>query len=275
MTHTKTQDIEVELLLEALFRCHGYDFRHYSRAHITRRILKRVTLAELDSISGLQQELIHDPAMLETLLLDFSINVTEMFRDPEVYRAIRQKVIPLLATYPFIKIWHAGCSTGEEVYSMAILLREEGLYDRCRIYATDFNAGCLDVAKKGIYSMERLKEYTANYREAGGKEPFSAYYHADYDSILIDQSLKENILFSQHNLVTDGSFGDINLIFCRNVLIYFDRSLKNRVIQLFSDSLTPGGILCIGTKESLDTTRFTDQFKKLSGPERIYRKHYN
>lgn len=223
------EDIEVHLFLEAIFLRYGYDFRNYSRSHIKRRLLNRLNLSEFESIPDLQSEVLKDQDLFHDILKDFSINVTEMFRDPDLFKYIREEIIPVLKSYPRIRIWHAGCSTGEEVYSMAILLKEEGLYDRCTIYATDFNKNVLDKAKEGIYPLDIIKNYTSNYISAGGKEDFADYYVAKYDSIIFNSTLKENITFAEHNLATDHVFNDMHLIICRNVLIYFDIDLQNRV----------------------------------------------
>ena len=267
-------NIEIKLFLEAIFQKYGYDFRNYSLAHIKRRILHRLSVSHIGSISIMQDRVLRDPDFLQQILLDFSINVTEMFRDPDFYKAIRKEVVPLLKTYPFIKIWHAGCSTGEEVYSMAILLQEEGLLERTQIYATDFNQNVLKSAKEGIYSVENVKEYTQNYLRAGGKENFSDYYTAHYDRVMMNKDLCENVLFAHHNLVTDSVFSEVNLVICRNVLIYFERVLQNRVVGLFKDSLISGGILCLGSKESLQFNEHAQFFSPLVGKEKIYRKNY-
>ena len=264
--------LEIELLLEGIFRHYGFDFRSYAFASIKRRLWRRVHAEGIETISGLQSKVLHDPACMERLLLDLSINVTAMFRDPSFYLAFRLKIVPLLRTYPFIRLWHAGCSTGEEVFSMAILLREEGLYDRARIYATDINEVVLQQAKTGIFPLANMQEYTHNYQMAGGRRSFSEYYTAKYDGALFDQSLIENVLFSQHNLVTDGSFSEFNAILCRNVMIYFDKSLQNRVHDLFYGSLTMFGVLGLGKKESLKFTRHEDRYEKLDEPEKLYRK---
>ncbi|MDQ6717575.1 MAG: protein-glutamate O-methyltransferase CheR [Gemmatimonadota bacterium] len=263
--------IEVELLLEGIYRQYGFDFRAYAYASIRRRLWKRIETEGLRSVSALQEHVLHRPEMMEKLLLDLSINVTAMFRDPSFYVAFRQKVVPMLRTYPFIRLWHAGCSTGEEVYSMAILLREEGLYDRARIYATDINEVVLQRAKAGIFPIDRMQEYTENYMRAGGKKSFSEYYTAKYGGALFDQSLTKNIVFSQHNLVTDKSFSEFNVILCRNVLIYFDKTLQTKVHELFYDSLGMFGILCLGSRESLRFMRYEQCYEQL-GTEKIFRK---
>lgn len=264
--------IEIRLLLEAIYLKYGYDFKNYSFAHLKRRLEYRRQLSGMDTYSQMQHRLIYDESFFNALLLDLSINVTEMFRDPWVYRKIREVVVPILKTYSFIKVWHAGCSAGQEVYSMAILLKEEGMEKRAQIYATDFNELILSKAKDAIYPMEVMRDYTVNYQKAGGKRDFSDYYTADYNHAIIRKSLNEKILFSSHNLVTDGVFGEMNLIFCRNVLIYFDRKLQDKVLKLFYDSLCPGGFLCLGTKESLKFSGFSDAFEIVCDREKIYRK---
>lgn len=272
--NTENINIEIKLFLEAIFQKYGYDFRNYSLAHIKRRILHRLAITKLESISLMQHRVLTDPDFLQQILLDFSINVTEMFRDPDFYLALRKEVIPILKTYPFIKIWHAGCSTGEEVYSMAIVLKEEGLLERTQLYATDFNQRVLKHAKEGIFSIESIKDYTQNYIRAGGTEHFSDYYMADYDRVIMDKTLSQNVLFAHHNLVTDNVFSEVNMVICRNVLIYFDRDLQNRAIGLFNESLLAGGILCLGSKESLQFNEHYSAFSSLVSKEKIYRKNY-
>jgi chemotaxis protein methyltransferase CheR len=233
---------------------------------------KRIEAEGLTTISGLQERVLHEPAMMERLLLDLSINVTAMFRDPGFYRVFREQVVPTLRTYPFIRLWHAGCATGEEVYSMAMLLEEESLYERSRIYATDINEVVLQKAKAGIFPLERMQEYTENYIAAGGKRAFSDYYVAKYGGALFSPSLTRNVVFSQHNLVTDSSFSEFNAILCRNVLIYFDKSLQARVHELFYNSLVMFGILALGSRESLRFSPYEDSYEQINGPEKIYRK---
>jgi chemotaxis protein methyltransferase CheR len=264
--------IEIELLLEGVFRHYGFDFRAYAYASIRRRLWKRIEEEGLASVSALQERVLHEPEMMEKLLLDLSINVTAMFRDPSFYVAFRQHVVPMLRTYPFIRIWHAGCSTGEEVYSMAMLLREEGLYDRSRIYATDINEVVLKRAKAGIFPLERMQEYTDNYMRAGGKKSFSEYYTAKYGGALFDQSLTKNVVFSQHNLVTDRSFSEFNVILCRNVLIYFDKTLQSKVHSLFYDSLAMFGVLVLGSKETPRFMAHEECYEQIAPPEKIFRK---
>ena len=266
------EDIEINLLLEAIFQMYGYDFRSYTKASIRRRVMHRLTMSGFSSIMEMTDKVLKDRRFFVTLLNDLTVNVTEMYRDPEFYQALRSEVIPVLKTYPFIKIWHAGCSTGEEIYSMAIMLEEEGLYDRAMIYATDIDKNVLASAKKGIYSLEAVKQYNDNYRRAGGKHNLSDYYTARYDSVIMEQRLKRNIVFADHDLATDQVFGEMHMILCRNVLIYFDRELQQRVIRLFSDSLDMGGYLCLGTKESLKFSGQDDTFEPIDESLRIFRK---
>lgn len=266
------ETLEVQLLLEGVFRYYGFDFRNYALASLKRRIWNTIRSEKLTSISGLQEKVLHDPACLERFLDGISVNVTDMFRDPNFFLAFRNTVVPLLRTYPFIRIWHAGCSTGEEVYSMAILLEEEGLYHRCRIYATDINETVLRKAKAGIFPLRFMQEYTQNYLQAGGKQSFSEYYTAAYDNAIFRSSLKENVIFSQHNLATDSSFNEFNVILCRNVLIYFDQSLQSRVHKLLYESLGMFGILGIGYQESLNFTPHEKQYEELKGAHKLYRR---
>jgi chemotaxis protein methyltransferase CheR len=266
------EDLEVQLLLEAVYRRYGFDFREYAPASLRRRLWRRVHAEGVQSITGLMERLLHDPPSMERLLLDLSINVTAMFRDPAFYVAFRGKVVPLLRTYPFTRIWVAGCSTGEEVYSLAILLQEENVYDRARIYATDINESVLEGAKAGVFPLEKMKDYTQNYIRAGGTRAFSEYYVAAYDGAQFQRSLIENVVFAQHNLVSDGSFNEFQVIICRNVMIYFDRSLQNRVHRLFYESLSRLGVLGLGQKETIHFTPFEERYEELDPHEKLYRK---
>jgi chemotaxis protein methyltransferase CheR len=270
----ENQDIEIRLLVDAIYQKYGYDFRNYSQAHVKRRILNRFNLSGMKYISDMIHESIYNHKFVDQLLMDLSITVTEMFRDPTFYKALREEVLPVLQTYPFIKIWHAGCASGEEVYSMAIMLKEEGLYGKTQIYATDFNPVIIRQAKDGIYPISRMKEFTMNYQKSGGKGSFSDYYTANYESAKLLDALKKNIVFATHNLVTDSVFAEVNLVICRNVLIYFDRELQDKVIRLFVDSLPGGGILCLGSKENLQFSDHYDQFNPMVPKERIYIKKY-
>ena len=264
--------IELNLFLEAIFQKYGYDFRNYSQASLKRRIAMRQMMSKLSNMAEMQHRILHDRNFFHSLLADLSVNVTEMFRDPYFYKTIRETVIPILRTYPFIKIWHAGCSTGEEVYSIAILLKEEGLLNRSLIYATDFNEVVLNRAREGVYPIDRIKEYTGNYQKAGGLESFSDYYTAKYDAAIMNHALKKQIVFAQHNLASDNVFGEMHLIMCRNVLIYFNKNLQDRSIGLFYESLVRKGILCLGSKESIRYTNYNDRFSELVGKEKIYQK---
>ncbi|UVI33827.1 CheR family methyltransferase [Paenibacillus spongiae] len=265
--------IEIELLLEGLYRFYGYDFRNYAFSSVRRRILHRVSAERLPSVTALTEQILHNRDAMDRLLSDLTIHVTEMFRDPQVFLAFREKVVPMLRTYPFIRIWHAGCSTGEEVYSMAILLKEEGLYDKTRIYATDMNEQVLETAKAGVFPLERMQIFTRNYMEAGGKVSFSQYYTAKYNSVIFHSGLRENIVFAQHNLVSDRSFNEFNVIFCRNVMIYFNKELQDHVHELLYDSLSSFGVLALGTKESITFTRHADAYQELDDSHsRLYRK---
>jgi chemotaxis protein methyltransferase CheR len=272
MGSVENENIEIELFIEAIRRKYGYDFNSYSKAFIKRRILRRVSLEGLKSVSAMQHKLLYDESLFDRLMLDLSINVTEMFRDPSFFKTIRDDIVPFLKELPHIKIWHAGCASGEEVYSMAILLREEGLYERAIVYATDFNEGVVRDAREGIYPNDLIKKYTANYHKAGGTGTFSDYYTADNKYAIISKSLKKNIVFAGHNLVIDGVFAEVDLVLCRNVLIYFNRNLQNRSIKLFLHSLRNGGFLCLGSKESVEFTKYADFFDYFLKNEKIYRK---
>ncbi len=264
------RQIEIDLLLEAIYQRYGYDFRQYSQASIQRRLLHHLAKTEFQTISDLIPGILHDETVFTSLVLDLSVTVTEMFRDPWFYLALRRKIIPFLKTFPFINVWHAGCATGEEAYSLAILLKEEGLYDRARIYATDFNDTVLEKARARIYSLERIKEYSRNYQKAGGQRSLADYYRASYQSVILDASLQDNITFANHNLATDGVFSEMHLILCRNVLIYFDRTLQNRVLSVFRDSLCYNGFLCLGSKETIQFSSVREDFAEFAAKEKMY-----
>jgi chemotaxis protein methyltransferase CheR len=264
--------LEIELLLEAVYRRYGFDFRQYAQASLKRRLHRRLLAEGLETISQLQGRLLHDPACMERLLVDLSINVTSMFRDPSFYVAFREKIVPVLHTYPFTRLWCAGCSSGEEVYSLAILLQEEGLYEQTRLYATDINEHALATARAGVFPLDRMKQYTQNYIRAGGKRDFSEYYVAAYDNAQFSRALMENVVFAQHNLAMDRGFNEFNVIVCRNVLIYFDRALQDDVHGLFYESLGRFGILALGHKESVRFTAYADRYEELDADERVYRK---
>lgn len=271
MEHIKTETIELNLLLEAIYIKYGYDFRNYSKASIKRRVMGFLTESGMENISFLQHTILYDEASFGKLLAKMSVNVTEMFRDPDFYKAMVEDVIPDLKKNRTLKIWHAGCSTGEEVYSLAILLKEAGLYERCRIYATDMDETALQAAKEAIYPVEQMKEYTRNYGKAGGNRSFSDYYKVKYDYAMLNSGLKENILFSSHNLATDSVFGEMDIIICRNVLIYFDRELQDRVFRLFEESLCENGFLCLGSKETIRVSQYSGVFEDVAARQRIYR----
>jgi chemotaxis protein methyltransferase CheR len=266
------QDIEINLLLQAVYLKYGYDFSNYSKTHLKRRIINRLLLSGINTISEMQNKILWDKEFYMVFLQDLSINITEMFRDPEFYLKFRKKIVPELSTYAHIKIWHAGCSTGEEVYSLAIILKEENILHKTQIYATDFNKRVLESAKQGIYSKKDMELYSRNYTESGGKGQLSDYYTSKYGSVLFDKSLAKNIVFADHNLVTDGVFAEVQLVFCRNVFIYFDKTLQNRVLGLFTNSLTKRGILCLGTKESLRFSDYENNFEVLDKKNKIYKK---
>lgn len=272
MNDATIEPIEIDFLLDAIYRQYGYDFRSYARASIERRIRQFMPGAGCASVSEIIPKVLNDKEFFSRLARYFSISVTEMFRDPFVYNAVREKVVPLLRTWPHFKVWHAGCATGEEVYSLAIVLKEEGLYDRATIYATDFNDEVLDRAREGVYEVGKMKEATRNYQQAGGKISFSEYYHARYDAAAMAGSLKERITFSNHNLAVDEAFGEMHLVFSRNVLIYFNRELQNRAMRLFTESLVHGGFLCLGTKEDLRFTDVSNQYEVMDRKARIYKK---
>lgn len=269
---TNVEDVEIDLLLEGIYRIYGYDFRNYALASLKRRLHNILHSEGLQTISALQDRILHDRACMARFLTGLTVNVTNMFRDPSFYLTFRAQVVPILRTYPFIRLWHAGCSTGQEVYSMAILLQEEGLYQRCRIYATDLNEEALQQAKSGIYPLKAMQEYTQLYLKAGGQRSFSEYYTAAYDNAIFRSSLKENVVFSQHNLTTDSSFNEFNVILCRNVLIYFNQVLQKRVHELFYQSLCSFGIIGLGRQETLRFTPFEHHFHQLQPNEKLYRR---
>jgi chemotaxis protein methyltransferase CheR len=268
----QNEKIEIDLVLHAIYMKYGYDFRHYAKASIRRRIRYSMEKFELRRISDLQHKLIYDRAFFEQFLLDLTVNVTEMFRDPSFFKALREMVLPELQDVPPVKIWHAGCSTGEEAYSIAILFKEAGMEDKVRIYATDANEAVLAKARKGIYSLERMQQYTANYQKAGGTGSFADYYTSRYGNAIMDKDLRKCIIFSDHNLVTDEVFGDMDLILCRNVMIYFSKPLQDRIFGVFTRSLCAGGFLCLGTKESIRFSPVSDEYEIVTEGQKIYRK---
>jgi chemotaxis protein methyltransferase CheR len=264
--------LEIDLLLEAIYRQHGFDFRGFARSSLRRRVRAVVAAESLTTVSGLMERTLHDRACLERLLLGLSVNVSAMFRDPGFFLAFRRDAIPLLRAYPFIRIWQAGCSTGEEVYSLAILLHEEGLYDRCRIYATDMNEVVLQKARKGIFPVDVMQGYAANYAASGGTGALSDYYTAAYDHVVLRQSLRDHVVFSQHNLASDGVFNEFNVILCRNVMIYFASPLQARVYDLFARSFATFGLLGIGSHESLPGLASGHEYEPLVAGEKLFRR---
>lgn len=265
-------DIELRLLIEAIYLRYSQDFRDYSVASLKRRVLHAQEQLGYPSISAMQERILRDAGAFAQLMQYLTVPVSDMFRDPSYFLALRQHVVPVLRTYPSIKIWIAGCSTGEEVYSLAILLREEGLLERSIVYATDINPNSLDAAQKGILPLERVSSYTANYQKAGGKASFSDYYTAAYDGALFDRSLVENVTFADHSLATDSVFSETQLISCRNVMIYFNKKLQDRVLGLFHESLCHRGFLALGSKESIEFSAYAGRFEPLVKRERLYRK---
>lgn len=274
MTAEELFDIEMRLLLHGVNQVYGYDFTDYSEASIKRRITQWFAMSGYGSLSEAQGVILRDRSAFESLLRGITVNVSEMFRDPAFFKALREHVVPHLKTYPFVKIWHAGCASGEEAYSLAILLAEEGLKGRFRMYATDINNEVLQKAREGIYPLKDMQRYTRNYQLAGGTRSFSDYYSARYDNAIMMSSLREQIVFSSHNLAVDADFGEMHLILCRNVLIYFKPTLKERVLQLFDTCLVPGCFLCLGLKETLDGKRVSPFYKEMAPRMRIYRKDY-
>ncbi|MDQ6970541.1 MAG: protein-glutamate O-methyltransferase CheR [Mariprofundus sp.] len=263
------ENIELKLLLEGVYQHYGYDFRQYAHASIKRRIKRHMALNNIATMSQLQDRVLHDVQLMDKLFKDISVHVTDMFRDPDFYHSFRNNIVPLLHTFPLFHIWHAGCSTGEEVYSLAILLREADLLERARIYATDINDVALKTAQQGIYPLSHMQNSIALYRDAGGREDFSEYYVARYGNVLFDPALKQYITFCNHNLVTDQPFQRFDIILCRNVMIYFNTELKAQSIKLFHQSLNPRGLLAVGAKESVDMKKHFESFDKAN---RIYRK---
>ncbi|EMG51938.1 CheR family methyltransferase [Brucella pseudogrignonensis] len=266
------EEIEIRLLLEALYLRYHYDFRNYAMSSIRRRLRQAREQLEFVSFSAMQDRLLRDPAMLPQLLRFLTVQVSDMFRDPDYFRAIREHVIPHLRTYPSLKVWIAGCSSGEELYSMVILFREEGLEDRTLFYATDINQEALQAAEAGVYPIERVQSFTANHQRSGGRTSLSDYYQAAYGRVSFDKSLRRNVVFSDHSLVTDAVFGEMNLISCRNVLIYFDNDLKDRVLGLFRDSLAHRGFLGLGAKESVRFSAEAASFADFVREEKIYQR---
>jgi chemotaxis protein methyltransferase CheR len=266
------ESIELDLLLDAVFRLYGYDFRDYAKTSMRRRIANIMKKEEVSTISALQDRVLHDSRSWERFLDGISVNVSAMFRDPGFFLAFRQYAVPVLRTSPFLRIWQAGCSLGEEAYSLAIMLEEEGLYDRSLIYATDINEVSLRQAREAIYPAELMQKYTQNYVQAGGQQSFSEYYTARYDFAILRPTLQRNIVFSQHNLVSDAPFNEFNVILCRNVMIYFNRGLQERTHNLFHESLAMFGILGLGSRESLRFMPHEHMYEPLVPGEKLYRR---
>ena len=271
-TFEKVEDIEIRLLLEALYHRYHYDFRNYAMSSIRRRLRQAREQLGFSTISAMQEHVLHDPDMLPRMLRYLTVQVSEMFRDPSYFLAIRQKVVPHLRTYPSLKIWVAGCSAGEELYSLVILFREEGLEERTLFYATDINPDALAQAEAGVYDIERVRLFTENHRQAGGKSSLSDYYTTAYNRCALDKSLRRNVVFSDHSLVTDQVFGEMQFVSCRNVMIYFDRPLQDRAIGLFRDSLPHNGFLGLGAKETLRFSAHADSFREFVREEKIYQR---
>ncbi len=272
MDEYKREKLEIELLCSGIYDAYGYDFRQYAKASFTRRINQFVSDNGYSSITRLLAEILHNEDLIHTLIKSISVTTSDMFRDPHIFKLIRATVIPYLKTFPNIRIWHAACGRGEEVFSMAIMLKEEKIYDNCTIYATDMNDAALESVQKGIYHISRIKDFTGNYIKSGGRSSLSDYYHAKYNNVKFDNKLLENVTFANHNLSVDSIFLEANLILCRNAMIYFDSNLQKRVLNLLDGSLSNGGILCIGSKESLVGTELAHNYKSLSDGMKIYKK---
>jgi chemotaxis protein methyltransferase CheR len=272
VTEGALHELEVTLLLDGIHRQYGFDFRSYARASLNRRIRHRMIEEGVPTVTALLDRILHDPSAMQRLLYDLSINVTAMFRDPAFYVSFRQTVVPVLRTYPFVRIWNAGCSTGEETYSLAILLEEEGLLDKARIYATDMNDAVLERAAAGVFPLDKMRDYTANYINGGGTRAFSEYYVSGYDGAKFERRLTENVVFAQHNLVSDRSFNEFHAVVCRNVLIYFDRTLQAHVHTLFHESLVRFGVLALGSRETVRGVVDDDWYESIDDGQRLYRK---
>ena len=265
------KDEEIEYLIKDVYDLYGYDFSEYSRASFKRRVNRVCLIDRFTSFAELRYTLINEPEYLKRFIEEITVNVTEMFRDPYFFKALREKILPQLGTYPLIRVWVAGCSTGEEAYSMAILLKEANLYHKCLLYGTDLNPSVLESARAGVFPLQQMKLYSENYMLSGGKRDFSDYYTANYDSVVFDKGLKEKLILSTHNLVSDSSFNSFQLIICRNVLIYFDRGLQERVFRLFDNSLENLGFLALGAKETLRFSKLDKNYQQIDD-QRIWKK---
>ncbi len=268
------KETEIQKLLDAVHEKYGYDFRNYSRSHIKRRLNRELALSDYKSISELAEGILLDSKRFYEMLADLFVHTTSMFRDTDFYLSFRKNVVPVLRTYPSIRIWSAGCATGEEAYSIAIILKEEGLYDQARIYATDISNSVLRKAKDGIFPIGSMKEYTELYQKSGGREAFSDYYKAEHNFAMMDPSLKKNVVFSSHNLAIDEVFAEMNVILCRNVLIYFNNDLQTRAFRLFRDSLGIKGFLCLGSKEDVRFSSLSEDFEDFEERMKIYKRRY-
>jgi chemotaxis protein methyltransferase CheR len=265
------KDEEVEYLIKDVYEMYGYDFSEYSRASFKRRVNRICLIDRFTSFAELRYTILNDPEYLKRFVEEITVNVTEMFRDPHFFKALREKILPQLGTYPLIRVWVAGCSTGEEAYSMAILLKEANLYHKSLIYGTDLNPSVLETARSGVFPLQQMKTYSENYILSGGKKDFSDYYTANYDSVRFDKSLQEKLILSTHNLVSDSSFNSFQLIICRNVLIYFDRGLQERVFKLFDNRLENLGYLALGAKETLRFSKLDRNYHQVDD-QRIWKK---
>ena len=268
------EEIERALLVEGVARVYGYDFTEYAEASLKRRMTHWLGNSGFASFGQALPQVLRNPAVFEGLLRGITVNVSAMFRDPVVFKAIREQVTPHLKTYPFVKIWHAGCASGESAYSMAILLEEEGLKGHFRIYATDIDPEVLGKAQQGIFPLKDMAQFTHNYQKSGGRSAFSDYYVAGYDHAMLTPTLREHMVFASHNLAGDGAFGEMQMVLCRNVLIYFKERLKDRVLNLFHSCLADGGFLCLGTKETLEGRTIAPHYQEIAPGTRIYRKRY-
>jgi chemotaxis protein methyltransferase CheR len=268
----QAKDEEIEMLLADVLDQYGYDFSDYAPASLKRRINRLLSMHNFVSFAEFRYQLINDPDFLSHFIEEITVNVTEMFRDPSFFKTLKTEVFPILATYPLIRIWHAGCSTGEEVYSLAIMLKEANLLHKSILYATDLSAEVLQRAAQGIFPLSSMKEYSGNYIEAGGEREFSSYYVAKYDRVIFSETLSSKMVFSTHNLVSDGSFNEFQLILCRNVMIYFNKTLQDKVLQLFDQSLHPLGFLALGNKETIRFTSVEHRYKQFYNREKIWRK---
>jgi len=268
----KIAEIEIDVLLEAIRLRYDYDFKSYARASLNRRVQSLLTKENLEMPYQLIPRILYDHTIFDKFLSEMSVTVTEFFRDPPFFKAIQDIIFPVLQTYPYVKIWHAGCATGEEVYSLAILLKEAGLLNKAKIYATDYNKRSLEVAKEGIYSTSNLEANKKAYLNAGGEKSLDHYYTEQYEAFKFQDSLKENMTFAYHNLVKDGVFGEMNIVICRNVLIYFDKDLQDHAFTLFNSSLVRKGFMCLGSKETIDYSAIKDQYETFSKPNKIFRR---